>query len=87
MKRFYFGNDDEGDEDEMEDFVPPSPAELIAMTQMESPAKHLMDSAIRVCEKHIAWRFMSPDDKVTMIKKVFKGLSAISQEYEDDAQI
>jgi len=87
MKRFYFGNDDEEDEDEMEDFVPPSPAELIAMTQMESPARHLMDSAIRVCERHIAWRFMSPDDKVTMINKVFKGLAAISQEYEDDAQI
>jgi hypothetical protein len=87
MKRFYFGSEDEGEEEDGEGFEMPSASELIAMTQVESPFKHLMDSSIRVCERSLVWRFLSPEEKLKMINKVFAGLSAIEREYEGDADL
>lgn len=87
MKRFYFGSEDEGDEDDSEAFEMPSPGELIAMTQVESPFRHLMDSSIRVCERTFGWRFLSPEEKLKMINRVFAGLSALEREYEGDADL
>lgn len=89
MKRFYFsGDDDAGDEEdaEAEAFRFPPP-EFLAMGQIESPFKHLMDCAIKICEKNFVWRFMSPVDKVNTIKTVFEGLATIEREYEKDAEI
>lgn len=87
MRRFYYGSEDEDDDEDAEGFEMPSASELIAMTQVESPFKHLMESSIRVCEKSLLWRFLSPDDKLKMIEKVFAGLSAIEREYEADADL
>lgn len=87
MKRFYFGSEDEGEEDDAEAFEMPSASELIAMTQMESPFRHLMDSSIRVCERSLVWRFLSPEEKLKMIESVFAGLAAIEREYDRNADI
>lgn len=87
MKRFYFGSEDEGDNDDAESFEMPSASELIAMTNSESPFRVLIESSVRICEKNFVWRFLSPDDKVAMIRKVFEGLAHMEKEYERDAQI
>lgn len=87
MKKFYFGGDDEGDEEDEEGFEMPHPAEMIAMTQFESPAKYLVDAAIRICERQIMWSFMSPEDKLAAITKVFRGLAEMEKEYDLDADV
>jgi len=83
MKRFYFGDDDGGDEEDGGEFEMPPPT----MAQVESPARHLMDCSIRMCEGTFGWRFMSPEDKVAMVSKVFKGLAEIRKEYDEDADL
>jgi hypothetical protein len=87
MKRFYFGSDDDEDGEDAEAFDAPGPSEFIAMTNVESPFKHLLDCSIRVCEKNFFWRFLSPADKMQMIKKVFDSFSQLEMEYEGDAEI
>lgn len=89
MKRFYFGSDDEGDDEETDAdaFDMPSASEFIAMAGSESPFRHLMDCSIRICEKNFVWRFLSPEDKIAMIKNVFDGLANMEKEYEGDADI
>lgn len=89
MKRFYFGSEEDGDEDEAgeDEFDMPLPSEFIAMAAPESPFRHLMDCSIRICEKNFVWRFLSPADKVTMIRDVFDRLSQIEKEYERYADI
>lgn len=87
MKRFYFGSEDDEDGEDAEAFEAPSPSDFIAMANVESPFRHLMDCSIRVCEKSFLWRFLSPEDKVQMIRKVFDSLSQIEMEYEDDADL
>lgn len=89
MKKFYFGGEDDGDEEDegAEGFGMPSPAEFIAMSQTESPSRYLMEFAIRVCEKSMVWSFTSPEDKLSMITKVFRGLADLAKEYDLDAEI
>jgi hypothetical protein len=87
MKRFYFGSEGEDEDEDGEGFEMPSASELIAMTQADSPFKHLMDSSIRVCERSLVWRFLSPEEKLKMINKVFAGFAAIEREYEGDADL
>jgi hypothetical protein len=90
MKRFYFGSEDDGGEEEESDaeaFGMPSASEFIAMAGSESPFRHLMDCSIRICEKNFVWRFLSHEDKIAMIRSVFEGLSNIEKEYEGDADI
>lgn len=87
MKRFYFGSEDEGEDDEVEGYDMPSPSEFMAMAHVESPFRHLMDCSIRICERNFVWRFMSPEDKIAMIKNVFEGLANMEKEYERDAEI
>lgn len=87
MKRFYFGSDDERDDDEADSFDMPSPSEFISMGEIESPFKSLMECSIRVCERSVMWRFLSAESKLKMINSVFAGLSAIEREYETDADI
>lgn len=87
MKRFYFGNDEGGEEEDADDFGPQLPSEFISMAPFESPWRHLIESSIRVCERSIMWRFMSPTGKMNMIKKVFEGLSEMQEEYEQNADV
>lgn len=94
MKRFFFDNDDDDDEDEMMDdagrpmpeFIP----EFLAMTQQqEDPRRHLLDCAIRVCERSLFWRFMNRRKKTTMISSVFgdlAGLVGLQLEFEDQEE-
>lgn len=88
MKRFYFGSEDgdEGEEGEADAFDMAG-QEFIAMAAPESPFRHLMDFSIRICEKNFVWRFLSPSDKVAMIREVFERLSQIEKEYERHAEI
>ena len=90
MKRFYFSGDDDAEEEDDADseaFHMPPPSEFIAMGQMESPFKHLMDCAIRICERTLVWRLLSPEDKVKSVRSVFDSLAEIEREYEGDAEI
>jgi hypothetical protein len=88
MKRFYFGGDeDNGEDEEGGGFEMPHPTEFISMGPMEDPFQQLMESAIRICEKSLVWRFTNPEDKIPMIKKVFQGLAEIRKGYEEDADI
>lgn len=87
MKKFYFGGDEDGDDEDMEDMEAPGPHEIIAMTQMDSPSRHLMELAVRVCEKSIVWGFTSPEDKIAAVKKVFDALVDMEKEYDLDADV
>lgn len=87
MKKFYFGGDEDGDDEDMEDMEAPGPHEIIAMTHMESPAKHLMDLAVRVCERSILWCLTSPEDKMAQVRKVFAELVEMEREYDLDADV
>lgn len=91
MKKFYFGGDEDGDDEDegegMEDFGAPGAHEIIAMTHMDSPSRHLMELAVRVCEKSMLWGFASPEDKIASIKKVFYALMEMEKEYDLDADV
>lgn len=90
MKRFYFSGDDDGgeeDEADSEAFPMPSPSEFIAMGHIDSPFRHLLDCAIRMCERTLVWRFLAPEEKVKNVRMVFKSLAQIEREYEGDAEI
>lgn len=89
MKRFYFGSDEEGEgeEDDSESFEMPHASGLIAMTPTESPFGNLLECSMRLCEKSIFWRFLSIEDRLKMIKKVFEDLANMEKEYEGYADI
>lgn len=83
MKRFFFDNDDDDNEEDemMDDAGRPMPEfipEFLAMTQpQEDPRRHLLDCAIRICERSLFWRFMNHSKKTTMISSVFGDLAAL----------
>lgn len=87
MKRFYFGSEEDGEGEDMDSFESMPPPEFLAMAHMESSFVHLMELSVRVCEKNIVWRLLSPDDKLSMIRKVFEGISEIEKGYDKDAEI
>lgn len=90
MKRFYFGNDDGDDEDEedLEDprFMMPDPSEFISMASLDNPDEHLLECAMRICEKSFLWRFFGVERKTSMVGKVFLDLKKLT-EGMDDAQV
>lgn len=91
MKRFYFGNEEGDDDEEGEEFddprfMMPDPTEFITMAGLESPYKHLLDCAIRICEKSLFWRLFGAGRKISMIRQVFSDLQKLT-EGTDDAQI
>jgi hypothetical protein len=87
MKRFYFGSDEEGDEDDSESFEMPPSSGLIAMTPAESPFGNLLECSVRLCEKSVFWLFLPADKKLNMVKKVFEELVQMEKEYEGYADI
>lgn len=87
MKRFYFGNEEGGDEEE-EDFddprfMMPDASELIAMTRFDNPDQQILECAIKICEKSLFWRFFGVVRKMSMIKKVFLSLRELTEGIDD----
>jgi hypothetical protein len=77
MKRFFFDNEDDDEDEMMDDSGRPMPdfiPEFLAMAHQEDPTRHLLDCAIRVCEKSFLWRFMNHSKKTEMIESVFYDL-------------
>ena len=87
MKRFYFGNDEGGDDEDGDEFEPPLPTEFISMAQIDSPWRHMLDSAIRICERSLTWRFKSSASKIEEIRNVMEGITDMHEEYQQDADI
>lgn len=89
MKRFYFGDEENEDEDESE-VDPmnmfPDPSEFIAMTQFENPDHYILNCSIKICEKSWFWNFYGISKKIKMIREVFEYLK-ILLEGNTDAEI
>jgi hypothetical protein len=78
MKRFYFGDeneDEEDSEDPMEMF--PDPSEFISMTQFENPDHHIINCSIKICEKSWFWNFYKISKKTKMVQEVFESLKKL----------
>ena len=87
MKRFYFGGEEDNDEDDPDSFEMPSASELISIAQADNPFKTLIDFSVRICESSWLWRFLSLEKKISMVLKVFIKLSNAKEEYEKNAEI
>lgn len=78
MKRFFFDEEDDDNEDEMmneaERMMPEFVPEFFAMPHQENPAMHILNCAVRMCEKSLYWRFLGSEKKTDMVKKVFNDL-------------
>ena len=86
MKRFYFGEDDEDDEEEDLDetkFMMPDAAELIAMTQFGDPDQHLLNCALKICEKSFLWRFRSLSYKLDSFEEAYSRIKKLTEGQED----
>ena len=87
MKRFFFEDEDDEDDDEMmheaERAFPEVFPEIFAMSQQEDPSRHMLECAIRICERSFFWRFLGMRRKMAMIRSVFSDLGKmVSHEYE-----
>lgn len=74
MRRFYFDEEGRGDDEEdAEDMEGMGfmPEEFITMTPMSNPEHHLLDCAIKFCEKSILWRFMGNSSRLKMLEDVY----------------
>ena len=83
MKRFYFSDDEDYEEDEDIDESNFLDSELLAMTQLGNSNVTLLSCAIKICEKTFLWRFLSLSRKTNMIEKVFNKLKKMTEEGED----
>ena len=87
MKRFYFGNDEGDDEDDedLEDprFMMPDPSEFISMAKFDNPDEHLLECAMRICEKSFLWMFFGVERKTSMVGKVFLDLKKLTEGLDD----
>ena len=82
MKRFYFGDDEEENEEDAfdeEKFLMPDAAELIAMTHLESTNESYLNYSIKICEKSFLWKFYGISKKIDMINKVYQNLKQITE--------
>jgi len=95
MKRFYFGDDEERENEDMDDMedmggdlggMYPDPSEFITMTQFSNPNEYLLGCAIRICEKSFFWKFRKETKKIEIIERIFKALKKMT-EGQQDAQI
>jgi hypothetical protein len=88
MKRFYFGgeDDEEGeDEDDLDEtkFMMPDAAELIAMTHLGDSDQHILNCAIKICEKSLFWRFRSLSYKLNAFEEAFNRIRKLTEGQED----
>lgn len=78
MKRFFFEDEDDEDDEEMmreaEHAFPEFFPEIFAMSQQEDPNRHILDCAIRICERSFLWRFVGLGRKMNMLRSVFSEL-------------
>lgn len=82
MKRFYFGEGDE--EDEEEDYDEESKMDFFQMAHFPLESEGgLMECAIKICESTIFWTFYSIKYKLNKIKDVYKSLQDIVDEEND----
>lgn len=82
MKRFYFGDDEDEDEENLEsdpNFMFPDPSEFITMAQFENPDNHILNCSIKICEKSWFWNFYKVSTKVKMIREVFESLKIMTE--------
>jgi hypothetical protein len=90
MKRFYFGEDDEdsGEDEEFDEtkFLMPDAAELISMTQFDNPDQHILNCAIKICEKSLFWRLRSLSYKLKAFETAFTTIKKLT-EGQNDAEI
>jgi len=87
MKRFYFGEDDEDseEEDDLDEtkFMMPDAAELIAMTQFGNADQHVLNCAIKICEKSFLWRFRSLSYKLDAFEEAYSRIKKLTEGQED----
>ena len=87
MKRFYFGEDDEDseEEDDLDEtkFMMPDAAELIAMTQFGDTDQHILNCAIKICEKSFLWRFRSLSYKLDAFEEAYSRIKKLTEGQED----
>jgi hypothetical protein len=87
MKRFYFGEDDEDseEEDDLDEtkFMMPDAAELIAMTQFGDADQHVLNCAIKICEKSFLWRFRSLSYKLDAFEEAYSRIKKLTEGQED----
>lgn len=87
MKRFYFGDDDEDgeEEDDLDEtkFMMPDAAELIAMTQFGDSDQHVLNCAIKICEKSLLWRFRSLSYKLDAFEEAYSRIKKLTEGQED----
>jgi hypothetical protein len=87
MKRFYFGEDDEDseEEDDLDEtkFMMPDAAELIAMTQFGDSDQHVLNCAIKICEKSFLWRFRSLSYKLDAFEEAYSRIKKLTEGQED----
>jgi len=86
MRRFYFGDEDEDDEEDAK-FSFPDPSEFIAMTQFEDPNNFILSSAIKLCEKSWFWKFRGISSKINMISDAFQSLKNLIEREDEDAEV
>lgn len=87
MKRFYFGEDDEDSEEEDDfdetKFMMPDAAELIAMTQFGDSDQHVLNCAIKICEKSFLWRFRSLSYKLDAFEEAYSRIKKLTEGQEN----
>jgi hypothetical protein len=87
MKRFYFGEDDEDseEEDDLDEtkFMMPDAAELIAMTQFGDSDQHVLNCAIKICEKSFLWRFRSLSYKLDAFEEAYSRIKKLTEGQEN----
>lgn len=87
MRRFYFGDEENEDEEEDSKFSFPDPSEFIAMTQFENPDNFILSSAIKICERSWFWRFRGVSSKINMISDAFQSLKNLIEREDEDAEV
>lgn len=72
MRRFYFGDDEENEdyEEENENLDEKMQPEFFSMTQFPM-GDNLLDSAVRICENSIFWKFYSLKTKLNKIRESY----------------
>jgi hypothetical protein len=74
LKRFYFDEEDDGDEefDELD-------SQMFSVTQFPVSQNSIVSDCIKLCESSIFWRFLSLESKLEKIKKTYEFLVELEE--------